>query len=152
VSAWRRKALEALPEYRTELTSRWGFSVYSLFIEVLLPMVREAHDAGNDDLLGRLYGYAAWCHEQPGKEPSNAVGVAFYEHLFDGGDRRALDWLAPQTVRDVWGLYELMLPPDELCDLRRRAVARGIEGLPPLPPAPPKAGPAKPSVPHRSGP
>src|SRR5438552_15545583 len=81
LAVWRRKALELFPELRSEF-QRPESSIYTVFFE-LLPMVRQAHDGNDVDLLRRIYGFAEWCLEQTAKDLWNAAGVAFYEHLFD---------------------------------------------------------------------
>jgi hypothetical protein len=84
MAAWRRRALELFPQLRRDLQSR-DYSVYSLFFE-LKPMLRTAHDSGDNELLRCIYGFAEWCSQQTAKELWNAAGVAFYEHLFDYPD------------------------------------------------------------------
>jgi hypothetical protein len=115
VSAWRRKAIEAFPELRRELNdAREIFSAYALWFE-LLPLVREAHREENEDLLRRIYDFAAWCHRHAG-DLGNAVDVSFYEHLFDERWMRPLvvPWLTDEIVRDVRGLWEWRLSADEM--------------------------------------
>jgi hypothetical protein len=74
----------------------------------LLPMVREAHDNDDHDLLMRIYCFAQWCHAQEAKDLWNAAGVAFYEHLFD--ERKywveVIPWLSPSVIADCWSLWE----------------------------------------------
>jgi hypothetical protein len=43
----------------------------------------DANARGDDDLLRRILEYAAWSARHPAKDVWNAVGVSFYEHLFD---------------------------------------------------------------------
>jgi hypothetical protein len=83
MSTWRRIALEIFPEHNFQ-NSRDYFSVYMILFE-LLPLVRNAHESHDEDLLQRIYKYAEWCWTQKGKssETYNAVCVAFYEHLVD---------------------------------------------------------------------
>src|SRR5689334_17549476 len=59
MAAWRRRALELFPQLREELQQR-DYSIYMLYFD-LLPMVREAHNADDTELLSRIYGFAAWC-------------------------------------------------------------------------------------------
>src|SRR5262245_59424304 len=88
----------------------------------LLPLARAAHGAGDDDLLGRIYGYARWCHAQGG-ELTNAVGVSFYEHLLAGaGNVRVADVLSrldDRVVADVWGPWEWREPEANVAAARR---------------------------------
>jgi hypothetical protein len=115
VSAWRRRAIEAFPELRRELDAKGEvFSVYALWFE-LLPLAREAHRENNEDLLHRIYDFAEWC-DRHGGELSNAVGVSFYEHLFDERWMRPLvvPWLTGKIIRNVWPLWEARLSPEEM--------------------------------------
>jgi hypothetical protein len=118
MAAWRRRALELLPQLRRELNDG-EYTVYSLFFD-LLPMLREAHDAGDTELLGRTYGFAEWCSQQPAKDLWNAAGVAFYEHLFDypAYSERVIPWLSPHVVYTHWGLWEAMVSPSEWARVR----------------------------------
>jgi hypothetical protein len=85
-------------------------SVYHVFF-ALLPLVREAHCAANNDLLLRGYAFAEWCAQHQSKDLSNAAGVAFYEHLFDGGQssEEVVPWLTAETYADVKGLLAARL-------------------------------------------
>ena len=123
MSTWRRKALEAFPELREELTEPHEIeSVYSLWFE-LLPMARSADDDGDTDLLRRIYEYAHLVSAAPSKELWNPVGVAFLEHLFDDATearmRDVLAWLADDVVQDVWGLWQWRLEGDKVEIVRR---------------------------------
>lgn len=129
MSAWRRRALEAFPDLVTELNGP-GFTPYDLFAE-LLPRVRDAHVAGDEERLRSIYGFAAWCFGQPGGELRNAAGVAFYEHLFDSHPRTWPDvvrHLGKDVVRDVMPLWSARLPPDDLARVRRLAVEHSRVG------------------------
>ena len=84
-------------------------------------MVRTAHRDGDDDGLRRIYGYASWAREQPDEDIQNAAGVSFYEHLFDQKWMRPLviPWINSAIVRDYLGLWEFMLPPADLEEVRQ---------------------------------
>ncbi len=113
MAAWRRQAIELLLEHRRELAAR-DSSIYSVFFD-LKPRLREAHDAGDDELLRRIYGYAEWCARQTAETLWNAAGVAFYEHLFDypAYSLRVVPWLSPWVVYAHWNLWQLMVNPAE---------------------------------------
>jgi hypothetical protein len=70
--------------------------------------------------LRKIYGFAEWCFEQKAKDLWNAAGVAFYEHLFDRREYRdqVVPWLSPQVIKGCWGLWELMLTPEQLSTVR----------------------------------
>src|SRR5262245_40853185 len=79
MSAWRRRALELFPKIGCDSPET---TIYTVFFD-LLPLCRQAHAANDEELLGRIYGFADWCFRQRAGELSNAAAVAFYEHLAD---------------------------------------------------------------------
>ena len=118
---WHARALASFPELREGLEDEDDiFSIYALFFE-LRPMLSRAHRDGDDDMLRRIYGYASWAREQPDDDIQNAAGVAFYEHLFDDRWMRPLviPWIDSTVVRMQMGLWELMLSPADLDEVRR---------------------------------
>jgi hypothetical protein len=120
MAAWRRHALSLFPELHDDI-EREASSAYSLFF-FILPFARDAHQRGDDDALRRVYGFAQWCHHQrQGSELPNAVGVAFYEHLFDDWSLHAqiAPWLSPHVTRDAWPLWQARLDEPKLAELRR---------------------------------
>jgi hypothetical protein len=117
---WRQHALEMLPELRGELENTSAvFSPHALWFE-LLPRVQQAHRDLNDPLLTRIYGLAEWCRTRPEQEIWNAVGVAFYEHLFDEPWMRphVPRWLSDGAVADAWGLWERRLDAAAMNEVR----------------------------------
>ena len=118
---WRARALASFPELREELEDESDiFSIYILFSE-LEDMVRTAHRDGDDDMLRRIYGYASWARGQPDDDIQNAAAVSFYEHLFDQKWMRPLviPWINSAIVRDYLGLWESMLLPADLEEVRQ---------------------------------
>jgi hypothetical protein len=128
MAVWRRRALELFPQLRGEITGR-DCSVYSLFFE-LKPMLRAAFDAGDTDLLGRIFGFAEWCSSQTAKELWNPAGVAFYEHLFDYPQysEQVIPWLSPHVVFTHWQLWEAMVAPTEWARVRPLLDGKRIAG------------------------
>ncbi len=96
------------------------FSIYILFGD-LLDLLEGAHREGDEDLLRKIYGYAAWAREQPDDDIRNAAGVSFYEHVFAEGWMRPLviPWINGTIVREYTRLWELRLPPDDLDEVRQ---------------------------------
>ena len=78
MSAWRREALERLPECRESIVS--ARNSMALWIE-LLDECGRAFRQRNEDLIRRLYEYARWCRRSPSIDVRTAVVCAFYEHL-----------------------------------------------------------------------
>jgi hypothetical protein len=121
---WRARAIVSFPEISAELEDEEDiFSVYILFSK-LEDMVRTAHREGDDDLLRRIYGYASWAREQPDDDIQNAVGVSFYEHLFDERWMRPLvvPWINSRIVALYMGLWEFRLTAAELEEVRQLLV------------------------------
>jgi hypothetical protein len=83
MSVWRREAVSRLPELRT-LVERAG-SPMALWVDLAIPF-EDAFGAGDDDLVRRIFDYAAWCLDTASREPtdaSTAAWCAFYEDLPD---------------------------------------------------------------------
>ena len=118
MATWRRKAIGLFPDLRSELNDR-EYGIYQLFSD-LRPMVREAHDSGQHEMLRRIYGFASWCLDQNAKDVWNAAGVSFYEHLFD--DRKyweaVIPWLSPEVIKECWGLWESRLSQSDFEELK----------------------------------
>jgi hypothetical protein len=122
MATWRRRALETFPELRRTLNDS-ELTLYGFFPQ-LVGRVWEAHDADEEDMLRRIYGYTSWAARHPAKELWNPAGVSFYEHLFlarkDQTDwPKSLAYIAPDIVRDVWGLWEWFLTEHELEAIRK---------------------------------
>jgi hypothetical protein len=118
MAAWRRRALELFPQLRRELNDS-EYTIYLLFFD-LKPMLRDAHDAGDTELLRHIYGFAEWCSHHSAKALWNAAGVAFYEHLFDYPEYsdRVIPWLSASVVYTHWHLWEAMVSSDEWARVR----------------------------------
>src|SRR5262249_30412834 len=101
--------MEMFPQIRPDSTRR-DEPAYWLFFE-LKPMLRDALDVGDEDLVRRIFGFAEWCSAQTAKPLWNAAGVAFYEHLFDypAYSERMVPWLSPAVVYAHWRLWEAMV-------------------------------------------
>ena len=119
MSAWRRKALEDLPELHEHLNNPGEIhSFYDLIVE-LKPLLVTAHRENNEDLLRRIYNYAEWATNQS-YELWNMIGVAFYEHLFDYGvNDEVVRWLSPRVVELHRGLWQAWLSPARWRDVEQ---------------------------------
>jgi hypothetical protein len=133
MAAWRREALTAFPELRTELNDVGDmFSVHQLWFR-LLPWTWRAHQDGDEDFLRRVYAYAEWCH-RASPELKGAVVVCFYEHLVD--NRQDLWWarvmprLSDAVIVSTWPEWKERLMPAELDRVRKVLRDQGR----PLPP------------------
>jgi hypothetical protein len=119
MATWRRRAIELFPELRQDLDLE-DYSIYQLFFD-LVPRVERAHAEGDEEVLKRAYGFAAWCAAQKTKDLWNAAGVAFYEHVFDRWNQRhsVVPWLSPQVIANSWSLWEMRLNHSQLAELRQ---------------------------------
>ena len=85
MSAWRRTALETLPEYRQTVAD--AENPMAMWIDLYLHF-KDLYvaDELNDELIGRFFKYARWCIQSPGEgrflsDAGTAAVCAFYEHL-----------------------------------------------------------------------
>lgn len=78
MSAWRREALQRLPECRKVIES--ADNPMALWIE-LLGECEDACRKQAEDLIRRFYDFARWCWQSPSADVRTAVACAFYEHL-----------------------------------------------------------------------
>lgn len=120
MSAWRRQALEVLPELRSCIDS--APSPMSLWIELHLAF-DSAFDGGDSALVRRILDFAAWCFsERSGPLPnatSTAVACAFYEHLVTRKDYlpHLGAWLDPVQFHRLLPVFSYHLTPAEVAEL-----------------------------------
>jgi hypothetical protein len=117
MAVWRRKVDDLFPELRADFAEDKPLTLYLVFY-TLLPFVREAHRRGDEDALRRVYEFAYWCHRH--RDLENAVGVGFYEHLFDDWSlrREVIPWLSPDVRSDILSLWEYRLESHQMAELR----------------------------------
>src|ERR1700737_324860 len=114
MSAWRKKAIECLPELRKDFEDPEE-SIY-LVLSAMLSAAIDFHMENNIDRLQKFYDFAEWCFRQKSKDLWNAAGVAFYEHLGDHIETRQdiRRWVKPDIYAEIRGLLELRLTDKEL--------------------------------------
>jgi len=114
MSAWRKKAIECLPELRKDFEDPEE-SIY-LVLSAMLSAAIDFHMENNIDRLQKIYDFAEWCFRQKSKDLWNAAGVAFYEHLGDHIETRQdiRRWVKPDIYAEIRGLLELRLTDKEL--------------------------------------
>ena len=120
MSVWRRKALELFPELKDELTDPDN-TPYRVFSE-LVPRCRKAHAQKDEEMLKKIYGYAAWCARQPAKDLWNAAGVSFYEHIVkcDAAVKGFPRWVDADIFKDVECLLEDAMEREKFAKLKSR--------------------------------
>ena len=122
MSAWKRVALEKLPEFRLHIET--ADSPMALWIELHMEFEAIYREASPDrNLVRRFYEYARWSLVAPGKggyqsEVSQAVACAFYEHLPQhGGIRRDLpNWLTREGCEELREVFRYHLTEPEFSD------------------------------------
>lgn len=95
MSAWRRKAIELLPEYKALIEG--CETPMFLWTELHLAFHRVAEEE-NRPLMQRLFDYARWCWlESPSQDTQTAALLGFYENI--PSDRRHWWTLATSVAR-----------------------------------------------------
>lgn len=136
MSAWRRIAIEKLPELQKEISTADG--AYGVWIELRFELERiYAREIVDDSLIARIYQYANWCLCQPHDDNlRTAVVVCFYEHLpMSPKVRQDVGrWLSEEDFRALRPAFCYHLSESEVEDFAREFIAQK-QGL---------------SVPHKS--
>ena len=78
MSAWRREALNRLPECKPMIDA--ASNPMALWIELLL-VCEDAVKMQAGEFVNRLYDFANWSWQSPNEDLRTAVACAFYEHL-----------------------------------------------------------------------
>jgi len=112
VENWRSKALTNFPELEFEITRNQGGPI-GLWTDLHLALAGAYQTTPiNDELIGRIYDFAAWCFRQPETgevetDLSNAAAVGFIESL--PLDQRVSDdlyrWLSVETFEGCESLF-----------------------------------------------
>jgi hypothetical protein len=130
VSAWKRTALEKLPECRTLIES--SDSPMALWIELHLRFER----LNDDDFTRRIFEYARWCVESPGdgghlSDAGTAAVCAFYEHLpQQAAIRRDLSrWLTREEFTNLREAFRYHLSEQEFLEFEKDFLDRTKKGL-----------------------
>lgn len=114
---WQAKAIQLLPEFRDLIEQKP--SPVSLWIELFFRL-QEAYDEINDERIGRIYDYAAWCLKQPNTgnaetDVSSAAAVGLVETI--PLDQRISDdlyrWMSAETFNGCESLFRYHLSDTE---------------------------------------
>ena len=109
MDAWRDLARELFQNHPTWDVGDPETTVWWLLFD-LKSWVVPAHEAGDRDLLHKIYRFAEWCHSQKATDPDvwMAAYMAFYEHLVEDPVTYAAipEWLTPAVFEDVLPQYE----------------------------------------------
>jgi len=105
VSAWRRVAIEKLPEFRHIIEA--AETAGMLWIDLSLKFEDAYEEPVNQDLAHRVYAFAAWCvAESNDQDIQTAAALTFYEHLPINKKIRR-DMANHLTHEEFFGLKEL---------------------------------------------
>jgi len=123
---WLAKALQLFPELEDEILEN-GQSPMDLWIGLHFALVQAYEKrSSNDDLIGRIYDYAAWCFRQPEAEHAEtdvltAVAVCLIEHI--PTDKKVADdlhrWMSTESFLGFGSLFRYFLSNEEFrtfCD------------------------------------
>jgi hypothetical protein len=117
---WLLKAQKLFPELQS-----WIFepqdNPMSLWIDLWYLLTRAyQEDPINEDLIGRIYGYAAWCFQQPDtgraeNSLSGATAVGFIENIpLESNVSADLPrWMSAETFEDLEGVFRYMLDDEQ---------------------------------------
>lgn len=112
--------MEIFPDLDPDLRAPLS-SPYSLFMELIPRMYQAARDE-DEEALRTIFSFAEWALRQPDNHVHNSAGVSFYEHVFDGPPRHwpiIVEWISPYVVQQVSELWEFMLQPSRLAEVRK---------------------------------
>jgi hypothetical protein len=131
MSAWRRTALETLPEYRQIIEVAEG--PMALWIELHLKFEEVYRSEIPDDgLIRRFYDYARWCMRSSGEgkylsDVGTAAALAFYEHLPQTRViRRDMHrWLTRDEFSDLREVFRCHLSGEEFARFESEFLAHG---------------------------
>ncbi len=117
MSAWKRIALEKLPEYRGLIET--ADTPMALWIE----LNSEFERVSDENLIRRFFEYARWCMQSPGQgnylsDAGTAAVCAFYEHLpRHSGIRRELPrWLTREEFASLREAFRYHLSEQEFSE------------------------------------
>jgi hypothetical protein len=122
---WQLKALSTFPELEYEINRNQGGPL-SLWDDLNLTLEKAYQETPiNEDLIRRVYDYAAWCLRQPGGENTendlaSATAVGLIESLpLDArisGD--LYRWMSVETFEGCENLFRHHVSQEQYCRLR----------------------------------
>jgi len=115
---WLTKALECFPELQdVTFQNHHNDNPHALWIDLFYLLTRAYEEpTSNDDLIGRIYDYAAWCFEQPQLDDaetdlSSATAVGLIEDI--PLDRKVSDdlyrWMSAESFEGFESLFRYHL-------------------------------------------
>lgn len=129
MSAWRRVAIETIPQSRTLIET--SENVWRLWNELFLEFVRAHSDPVDDELIGQVHDYAVWCVDASDTQTYNAAVLSFYENLpiYPEVRERMAKWMSPEEFSRADQVFRYFLKSDEEFDEFVRQFHEGRERL-----------------------
>ena len=105
MSAWRKVAIEKLPEFRESIES--AETPGMLWIDLLLKFEDAYREPADQDLAHRIYEYAGWCLAGSNNQDiQTSAALHFYEHL-PTNEKIRRDMANHLTREEFFGLKEI---------------------------------------------
>lgn len=134
METWLDKALELFPEFEAEIDQNLSYSLgpTGLWNDLYMKLEDAYQEQPiNEDLIGRIYDYAAWCLQQPQTgdvetDLSSAVAVGLIEDL-PRDERVAGDlyrWVSVETFEGCKELFRYHLSEEEYEKLHREFMSK----------------------------
>ena len=131
MEVWRARALEHFPELQDEINRNQGGPL-GLWDDLYYALTTAYERMpANDDLIGRVYDYAAWCFQQPRTgdaetDLSNAVAVGLIESLplHEGASDDLYRWLSIETFVGCESLFRYHLSDDKFRKFQAHFLAK----------------------------
>lgn len=131
---WRIEALKRFPNLRTTINEN-QLGVIGVWSELYFALDK-AYDNHpiNEDLIGKIYDFAAWCFRQPNTgntetDVSNATAVGLIESL--ALSPRAMDdlhrWMSVETFEGCESLFRYHMSQTEYAKFRTAFLRRKSE-------------------------
>jgi hypothetical protein len=137
MSAWRKTALEMLPEYRQQIEK--SETPMALWVELQFQFSFN-YKNHSDDLIGRFYKYAKWCLESPHQgeylsDAGTAAWVSFYEDLTLENivQDDVYRWLSKEEFLKLEGAFRYHLEPKEFGEFKESFLEKRVGFLKQIP-------------------
>jgi hypothetical protein len=118
MSAWRRVALEKLPELKRTIEE--ASNPMALWIEIRLRF-EDAFDRGDKSFVGRALEYGKWSWRVIDGEAPTAVACAFFEHLpeHEGMRQEIPRWFTRGEFEELKGVFTYHAGKEVVAQLER---------------------------------
>jgi len=105
VSAWRRVAIEKLPEFREIIEA--AETIGMLWIDLWLKFEDTYEQPVDQDLARRVYEYAAWCLIESGDQDIQTTAALYFYEDLPTNEKTRRDMANHLTREEFFGLTEI---------------------------------------------